>query len=81
MESPRIDDLGSPRGTGRPETGGWQSVAQSRGVDESGRSPSPSLKLATTRPRSLPATARWVLFRAVPGGRFHRLRRAWLSHC
>ncbi len=62
MESPRIVYLGSPRGTGRPETGRSAERGAVPRSDESGRSPSLSLRLAATRPRSWPATARWTLF-------------------
>ena len=51
------DDRRSPRGTGRPECDGAR--------ERRDRS-SPSLRLATKRPGSLPVTARWTLFRAVP---------------
>ena len=42
---------------------------------EPGRSPSPSLRRATTRPGRLSATARWARFRAMPDGTFSRVPR------
>ena len=81
VESLRIEDLGPPRGTGRPETGRSAESGAIPGSDESGRPPPPSPRLATTKPGGLSATARWTLFRAVPGGAFSAAPPGWLSHC
>ena len=54
--------------TGRAQRG-LRGTERRRRQGVTGRpSPSPSVRLATKRPSSLPATARWALFRAVPGG-------------
>ena len=65
-----MDDLGSPRGTGRVQGGARQSAPPS---------PSPSVRPATTRRWTLPAMVRSMLFRAMPGAVFRRRPPRWLT--
>lgn len=63
---------------------GWKRAARQRvppspGSDGSACSPSPSVRLAATRPRSLPPMARRTLFRAVSGEVSTRASRGWLE--
>ena len=79
--SPESDDRRSPRGTGRAESGRRGRAPPTPRSDGSACSPSPSVRLATERSRSLPATARPPPSRAARGDGFAGGRGAGLSHC
>ena len=76
---PRIDDLRSPRGRGRGETGPRGRERRDRqGERAFARQPE---RLAAARPRSLPATARPSPSRAVMWSFSRPSAGAGLSHC
>ena len=66
-------------GTGRAESGGAAKGAAIAKELTGPPSPSPSVRLTTERRRSLPATARRALFRAVPGQALRRRPQGWLE--
>ena len=76
--SPESDDLRSPRGVGRGNAAHGRSATVAEGVMRSPWRPSPSVRLATGRPRSLSAVVRMS---PVPGGagRFRRRSPGWLG--